>query len=240
MALPKNDSSQVYVIGLRRFVPDREITWLEMEPWTLSPIGGEWPFATQARIAIVTSPYAAQCMTDAAHILPGVEFFAPGRGTAAALHRQGIETVFTPIDETSEGLLDLPGLQAADVNGQQVLVVGAQGGRGLIQSTLKARGADVTERFIYTREKRKIPEAILSQWRELRVKRPGALLVSSSNALDALLESLNPEDREALLAMRVIASSARMQSHAAALGFAAVDLAGTPDPNEMLKVIPFS
>lgn len=224
--------AQFYVISLRPFLPDRTVRLVVLEPWALEPIPDSLPLDATPDIVIVTSPYAA---TLTHNIYPRTKFYAPGRGTAAALHANGIETVFTPVDETSDGLMDLPGLQ--DVHGKNTLILGAAGGRGIIQRKLRERGAVVDDRFIYTRTKIK---PSLAEWHEARETLPGVLLVSSLNALVALDEGLNGEDRAQLRSLPLVASSDRIADAAREMGFGEVIVAGTPQPNEMLRVTPFS
>src|SRR6185437_5175563 len=66
---------------------------------------------------------------------------APGVGTQAALRRAGFCNALAPTREDSEGLLTLPILH--NVRGWRIGMVGAAGGRGLLDRELVARGARV-------------------------------------------------------------------------------------------------
>ena len=224
-----------YVISLRDFVPDMPVRLIVLEPWRLEPIRGAWPLDADPDIVIVTSPYAASLLVGVADNFSRAKFYAPGRGTAAGLHACGIDFVMTPEDETSDGLMDLPGLQ--DVKGQTAVVLGAAGGRGIIQCALHDRGALLIDHHIYTRTKIK-PN--LREWYDVRAVGSGALLVSSLNALQSLDEALDSADRRALRNLQLVASSERIARKAREMGFEEVVLAGTPQPNEMLRVTRFS
>ena len=224
-----------YVISLRDFVPDMPVRLIVLEPWRLEPIRGAWPLDADPDIVIVTSPYAASLLAGVADNFPRAKFYAPGRGTAAGLHAQGVDFVMTPKDETSDGLMDLPGLQ--QINAQTAVVLGAAGGRGIIQRALHDRGALLIDHHIYTRTKIK-PN--LSEWYAVREGQPGAVLVSSLNALQSLDEALDSADQRHLRTLQLVASSERIAGYAREMGFEEVVLAGTPQPNEMLRVTRFS
>ena len=79
---------------------------------------------------------------------PRARLLAVGARTARALERQGL-AVETPSEPTSEGLLELPRLQAVD--GHRVLLVAGVGGRSLLSAALAARGAEVLRFECYRR-----------------------------------------------------------------------------------------
>ncbi|HET7844896.1 MAG TPA: uroporphyrinogen-III synthase, partial [Xanthomonadales bacterium] len=107
---------------------------------------------------------------------------APGAATARALARAGIEAQSPVLRSDSEGLLALPELHA--VRGKRVAIVGAPGGRGLLDAELAKRGARVERVHVY--------ERALPRWRALhraraaRVDSRSLLLLSSAEALDNL------------------------------------------------------
>lgn len=75
-------------------------------------------------------------------------WYAVGAATASALQR--LDVLCPPTDnETSEGLLELPGLQEG--NGRVVLLVCGEGGRPLLQDTLRERGFNVQRFEVYRR-----------------------------------------------------------------------------------------
>lgn len=114
--------------------------------------------------------------------------FAPGVGTATALGRAGIAPVRVPTARfDSEGLLALPELEAP-LSGRFALI-GAPGGRGLLDETLARRGAQVIPVHVYQRIDVTPDAAILDRL----VHSPRAILVvSSRDALDRLVRQSAP------------------------------------------------
>jgi uroporphyrinogen-III synthase len=183
---------------------------------------------------IFTSPYGVHCaarlrpLTDAAGMV-----FAVGAGTAAALRRAGVGEVHSPASRmNSEGLLALPAL---DPPATRVGLVGAAGGRGLIQATLQARGAQVVEAHVYQR----LPGRIDRRHRErvLAAAGPLALLLTSAEALDAALAVLDTPAADRLRAATVLAASERLAEFARGHGFTRCLLTGSPRLPDMLTAL---
>lgn len=78
-----------------------------------------------------------------------LKWLAVGEGTAALLKDWQVAAVF-PEKAGSEGLLALEALQA--VNNRKVLIVRGSGGRELLATTLKQRGAEVDYWEVYRRQ----------------------------------------------------------------------------------------
>lgn len=159
----------------------------------------------------------------------GQQWIAIGRATASALDSFGIRAI-TPADERSEGLLALPTLQ--DVAGRRVLLLGGEGGRGMIGQTLAARGARVTRLDVYRRSDN--PEAAGRVATFLQRPSPRAALVSSGEALHnlfALAPALAHGDSWLVVPVARVAASAR------ALGAKRVLIAGRADDESMLATL---
>src|SRR5579875_857294 len=105
--------------------------------------------ALAADIAILTSPAAVRFAARLRALRTRAVVLAPGRGTAQALRRAGLRNPVHPGREDSEGLLALPVLR--HVRGKRIGIVGAAGGRGLLQRELAARGARIIEAQVYRR-----------------------------------------------------------------------------------------
>lgn len=138
--------------------------------------------------------------------------FAVGAATANALQQHNI-VAFCPDDESSEGLLALPALQA--VAGRQVALFCGRGGRTLLQDELQRRGAEVHRYEVY--ERLPLAAATLSTcWRDSI----DTIYVASVEALQALVDAavgLAMEKR--LFACWLLVPSQRIQLHAQQLGF---------------------
>lgn len=112
----------------------------------------------------------------------GQQWFAIGRATADELAAFGVCAEF-PADERSEGLLALPAL--AGVAGRRVLLITGEGGRGLIDRTLRARGAHIDRMNVYRRRANPSAAPVISGF--LQHKEQRAVLVTSGEALHNLL-----------------------------------------------------
>lgn len=185
-------------------------------------------------IAIFTSPAAVRfaCGLDALHTRAKV--LAPGKGTLHALRRAGIENVTAPAREDSEGLLDLPIL--CDVRSASVGIIGAAGGRGLLERELAARGARVMRAHVYRRLPARLDhrhlEALLSAAGE-----PLYVLLSSAEALRNILASLPADACKALLAGTAVASSERLADAAHTAGFKRVLRAASAHADALLDAV---
>lgn len=183
---------------------------------------------------IFTSPFAVRC---AARLQPladtGAMVFAVGAGTAAALQRAGIAEVQRPRERmNSEGLL---ALAALDPPAAAVGVVGAAGGRGLIQATLQSRGAQVRDAHVYRRSRGRIDRR--HRERVLSVRSPLALLLTSGEALDGALAALGDQAGARLRQATVLAASERLAALAGARGFQQVVVVGSPRVPDLLAAL---
>jgi uroporphyrinogen-III synthase len=181
---------------------------------------------------VFTSPAAvrAALALDALRSRRGQRWFAVGSGTADALRRAGIPSVETPRRMDSEGLLALPGLQ--DVRGQDIGLVTAPGGRGLIECALAKSGAGVLRADVYRRVPVSPSPRAIATLRTLEA-RPW-LALSSGEALEHVLASLPDDARAMLLRARVIAASERLARLAATHGFKSVTIAASARPRDLI------
>ncbi len=190
--------------------------------------------ALAADIAILTSPAAVRFAARLRALRTRAVVLAPGRGTAQALRRAGLRNPVHPGREDSEGLLALPVLR--HVRGKRIGIVGAAGGRGLLQRELAARGARIIEAQVYRRVPARLDRrhaaALLRHPR-----RPLFVLLSSAEALDNLRAALPGRARRALLAGTAVVSSARMETLAREAGFVCVLRAGSARGDDLLAAV---
>jgi uroporphyrinogen-III synthase len=182
------------------------------------PAGPALRAALRCPRVVVTSPAAARFAHDQLPLAPrpGQHWYALGGGTAAALHRRGVDEVRLPRrGSDSEALLALAELQ--NLAGQAVGLVTAPGGRELLASSLRARGADLSVAEVYRREPVVPAPARLHALRQL--PDASALLVTSEQALAALWQALDAPTRAQLLRRPCVTASARLRERAALLGF---------------------
>ena len=191
--------------------------------------------ALRCEAVVFTSPAA---VAFAARLLPLSELvaawvFAVGEGTRRALARQGVEAIAPPPDAMhSEGVLALPQWRgiAAPVG-----LVTAPGGRGTIAAGLAQRGLEVLRAEVYHR----LPPRLDA--RHLRAlalaPAPRAVLLSSGEALDAVIGALPAGLLPVLLHATAVASSPRLAAMARSAGFAAVVEASAPTTARMLDAL---
>jgi uroporphyrinogen-III synthase len=185
---------------------------------------------------VFTSPAAVRFAARQAPLRPraGQRWLAVGAGTAAALRRSGVPGALAPIGRAdSESLLALPAL--TQVEGRDIGLVTAPGGRGVIAETLAHRGARVHLASVYRRE----ASPPRSDRLRAAIEAPAqcALLVSSAEAFDVLWSSLPAAGRERLRARPVVASSPRLAVMLAAQGFETIVTAASAIPTRMLAAL---
>lgn len=188
--------------------------------------------ALAASCVLFTSPAAVRAARALQPLRArrGQRWFAVGAGTAAALRRAGIAEVEAPSRMDSEGLLSLPGL--ADVRGQSIGFVTAPGGRGVLAPALRARGAHVIRADVY--ERVPVVPSPQSVARVAALRDPAALALSSGEALQHLLAVLPAPTLARLRRAHVVAASERLADLAREHGFAAVSVAASARPADLL------
>ena len=160
---------------------------------------------------------------DPARWPPALVAFAPGPGTAEALAAVGIENIRAPASRfDSEGMLALGELQA--IAGRRAVIFRGEGGRDLLASTLRERGAHVDEVACYRRAAPRAGAAGLVE--ALRERRVDAVTLTSSEGLDNLWGMLDGEGRTLLAAVPMFVPHERIAAHAASLGIDAITTAG--------------
>jgi uroporphyrinogen-III synthase len=217
---------------------ERGLDALECAPYELE--GPERPRAVAEELlallpadrVILTSQEAVRRAVE----LAGPEAFAralvivPGEGTASVARDCGLDNVIYPERHgTSEAVLGMPELR--DVEGLDVLILAAAGGRGLIGETLMRRGAEVERLHVYRRVARPLPDGM-----EQRILEAPAVitLAASQEAVTGLCDGLEQPARERLFVQPLVAPSERVARHAARLGFRKCSIAGGADNDAML------
>ena len=155
----------------------------------------------------------------------GLEWFAVGEGSAAALAERGIRARHPPVDMSSEGLLAMPEL--ARMKGWRVLIVKGRGGRDALRAELRRRGAAAEEVALY--ERRPVRAAPRELFRLIEGETCRAILLSSGEGLNNMVSLLSRDERARLRERLLVAPGARVAAAAEACGFsrvAAADNAG--------------
>lgn len=160
----------------------------------------------------------------------GIDWYAVGPSTADVLSAAGLPVTLPASRFDSEGVLELPGLQADVIAGEKVLIWRGVGGRETLASVLRERGAVVDYAELY--ERGQIPWTE-SDW-DLTLDGQPLLLLSSSQALD-IVEQQVPD-----LARRVSAillPSERVAEAARARGYAQVLTAASARDDDTLRCL---
>src|SRR5690606_8746148 len=181
---------------------------------------------------VFTSPAA---VTSAAALeplrpRPGQAWVAVGAGSALALAQAGAGDIPSPERMDSEGLLALPALQ--EVDGLDIGLVTAPGGRGVIAATLAGRGARVLRANVYRRSPVAPPPRALAALRALDA--PAWLLLSSGEALEHVLATVTGDALAQLRQAPVVAASARLADLARGHGLDVAAVASSARPAAML------
>jgi len=181
-------------------------------------------------LLLFTSPASVRFAAALAPLRTRATVLAVGQGTVAALRRQGLVAQAPTRHQDSEGLLDLPALR--EIGGRRIALIGAPGGRGLLQQRLVDAGAWLREVWVYRRTAprldRRHAEAILHLPASARV------LLSSAQALVHLHDALAPPAWKRLCAATAVVSSERLAAAAREAGFRRLRLAASAMPADLL------
>ncbi len=221
-----------------RGLPVARLEVMRLEPLAETPAArSTWLDVDQFDKVVVVSPFAAECLVDALdrywpQLPVGIDYYAVGASTAAALHHHlGVRVRVPPPDsgeDTSEALLRLASLRALD--GQRVLLVAGEGGRPLLADTLEARGATVTRLAVYRRRLLDPAPPLQARLAEGDFR---ALVVSSGEILEYLARWCTG----AALNQPLIVSSARLATLAGKLGFRAPVVARGATPTALATAV---
>ncbi|WP_252177575.1 uroporphyrinogen-III synthase [Endozoicomonas sp. 4G] len=120
-----------------------------------------------------------------------IDWYAVGSKTRQWLNNNDIEAVCPEIEKKSadsEALLQLESLQ--QVSGEKILILKGKGGRALLETTLKNRGAEVDCLALYERQKPDYPQDCLN--RLIKDHGINVILTSSGELLANTADYLAP------------------------------------------------
>lgn len=137
------------------------------------------------------------------------QWLAVGAATASALEGMGIHATL-PETESSEGLLETPELNHCA--GRKVAILCGEAPRPLLQKTLRGRGAEVAEYFVY----RRLPVKDFSDYHE-HLSDVSAVIVSSVEGLQAFAKLWNSQ--QGSKSVMLCAGSIRIARAAVSCGF---------------------
>ena len=139
-----------------------------------------------ADVIIFISQDAVQSLAEQYPTLPAhAKLFAVGEQTAQAIETHFSRKADFPEQQDSEGLLALKALQ--DLDAKQCVLVKGKGGRTLIATTCKSRGAILNQCVVYERAAiEETADSWLDHWREQQIT---AIVLSSNAAIDAVFNT---------------------------------------------------
>lgn len=190
--------------------------------------------ALASDVVIFTSPAAVKFARRLGGLHSHATVLAPGTATRNALSRAGLRSAIAPNREDSEGILALPVLR--DVRGRRIGIVGAAGGRGLLDRELAARGATMIHARVYERMPARLDRRHADAVRQ-NPRTPLYVPLSSTDALVSILAGLPDDAARALLRGTAVASSTRLAAAARRAGFPHVLRARSAHAADMLGAI---
>ena len=138
----------------------------------------------------------------------------PGQGTASIARELGLDNVIYPERHgTSEAILAMPELR--DVEGLEILILAAAGGRSLMGEVLERRGAAVEKIHVYRRVSSDLPEDAADRITEAHEV---VTLGASLEAVTGLLEKLPENAADRVRAASMVVPSKRVAEHAMRMG----------------------
>ena len=178
--------------------------------------------AAAAEVMIFVSRNAArfgvELLQSSGVSLEGKTVYAVGLGTRAALETLQVADVTTPAREFStEGLLELEGLQEPRIKGRQIVIFRGVGGREDLAKTLRLRGAEVGYCECY--ERRKPSVDLAAELARAKVKVPDIGLATSLEGLSNLVEKIEEEGIDRLFDMQMLVVGARVAREVESMGF---------------------
>lgn len=210
---------------------------LALSPWRIAQFDDHSARAALQRSlaaprVVFTSPAAASAAAalQPLRVAAGQQWLAVGAGTARVLRRAGAGDIPSPERMDSEGLLAMPGLR--DVDGLDVGLVTAPGGRGVIAATLARRGARVLRANVYERVPITPSPRAVARLRAL--ESPAWLLLSSGEALEQVIAALPADALDGLRRAGVVAASERLAMLARRHGLRLAAVAASAQPADML------
>lgn len=163
-----------------------------------------------------------------------VQFAAVGAGTAEALKHAGYNVaVFPETNWSTEGLLAMPVFQF--VLNKKIVLIRGEGGRGLLEKALRARGAKITNVIAYQRALPSIPrEEVLSLITRTRLD---VIICTSFDGVNNLKTLVGINGWPYIKDIPLVVVSERIKVLAHDLGFQTIWVASNASHEAILNVI---
>jgi len=175
--------------------------------------------------------HGIEWIDDCWPMLPvGITWVGIGKGTSTLLDDLGFDLGITAIStdhsgQTSEDLLSQPLMK--DVEGQKILIMGGEGGRTKLETSLVERGAMVNHLALYTRNKINYDSEQVADAESCDV-----ILITSGEGLENLVDTLCQHNKNWLNKL-ILTPSQRVTDIALQLGWKNVINANGADDNSL-------
>lgn len=155
----------------------------------------------------------------------------PGQGTASVARELGLENVIFPERHgTSEAVLAMPELR--DVEGLEILILAAAGGRSLMGEVLERRGAVVERIHVYRRVACDLPPEASEK---ICAAESVVTLGASLEAVSGIVERLPEAARKRIFSALMVVPSQRVAEYAEKVGFRHCVAAGGASDDAMIS-----
>lgn len=163
-----------------------------------------------------------------------LSYYGIGHSTASAFYQlTNLPIQLSNEGETSETLLELPGLQS--FLGKKSLLLRGNGGRELLAATLKSRGSHIDYCECYQRQPIKYDrQTVLLQWQQANIT---TIIVTSGEMLHLLFNLITDEIKFWLLSRHLIVVSERLASTAYQLGYQSVKVAKSANNDDLIQAL---
>ena len=145
------------------------------------------------------------------------KLFAIGESTATKLQSLGLDSFFPKKKATSEGLLELEGLNPQKIKLKNVAVLKGVGGRRKLKIVLEKRGASVANINCYKRITTNV--SIKKALRASSIEVPDVIVSTSSTIVKILGSKIESEYLQGLYEVPMVVPSSRVAQTARRLGF---------------------
>jgi len=145
------------------------------------------------------------------------KIFAVGESTATKLRSLGLDPFCPEKKSTSEGLLELEGLDSQKIKSKNVAVLKGVGGRRKLKSVLEKRGALVANINCYKRITTNV--SIKKALRANKIELPDVIVSTSSAIVKILGSKIESEYLQNLYEVPMVVPSSRVAQTARGLGF---------------------
>lgn len=163
-----------------------------------------------------------------------IYYYSIGYSTASVFQKlTNLPIQLSQEGETSEKLLELPGLQS--LLGKKSLLLRGNGGRELLFRTLKSRGSDIDCCECYQRHPIKYdPQTFQLQWQQANIK---IIIVTSGEILHLLFNLITDDLKPWLFSRHLIIVSERLANTAYQLGWKSIIIAKSANNDSLIQAL---